>query len=52
MIDEFDLDDAVEYFVRKRMEGIFCPPDWIDVISLDQAYRVLLTLLDLSLIHI
>ena len=46
MIDEFDLDDAVEYFVRKRMEGIFCPPDWIDVISLDQAYRVLLTLLD------
>ena len=46
MLAPFDPERAIDRFLAQRAEGVFCPTEWIDALSIDQSYEVLLGLLD------
>jgi len=40
------IDDLIETFWQARQRGIYFPPDWFGRLSIDQAYRIQLGLID------
>lgn len=43
---EFDEQRAIEFFWSARQRGVHFPPEWFDRLTLEQAYRIQLGLID------
>jgi 2-keto-4-pentenoate hydratase len=48
---EFDEQAAIEFFWSARQRGVHFPPEWFDRLTLEQAYRIQLGLIDRRCAH-